>query len=77
MGVELLLIDEHKGRNVAKEMAVEYVGTVGILMLAFDEGIISAEEIRETLEILLRCDIRLSRKLCNKVLRYVGLEDYF
>lgn len=37
----------------------------------------SAEEIRETLEILLRCDIRLSRKLCNKVLRYVGLEGYF
>lgn len=77
MGAELLLIDEHKGRNVAKKMAVEYIGTVGILMLAFDEGIISAEEIRETLETLLRCDIRLSRKLCNKVLRYVGLEDYF
>lgn len=77
MEAELLLIDEHKGRNVAKKMAVEYVGTMGILMLAFDKGIITAKEIQEALEILLECDIRLSRKLCNKVLGYVGLEDRF
>lgn len=74
---DLLLIDEHKGRGVAKKMSVEHVGTVGILMLAFDEGILTAEEVRNTLEILITRDIRLSRKLCNKVLDYVGLEDYF
>ena len=74
---DLLLIDEHKGRGVAKKMSVEHVGTVGILMLAFDEGIITAQEVRETLEVLIVCDIRLSRKLCNKVLDYVGLETYF
>lgn len=74
---DLLLIDEHKGRSVAKKMSVEYVGTMGVLMLAFDKGIMSSEEVRETLDILLTCDIRLSRKLCNKVLDYVGLEEYF
>lgn len=74
---DLLLIDEHKGRSVAKKMSVEHIGTVGILMLAFDEGILTAEEIRETLKVMLACDIRLSRKLCNKVLHYVGAEKYF
>lgn len=74
---DLLLIDEHKGRSVAKKMAVEHIGTLGILMFAYDEGIVTAEEIREILEILLACDIRLSRKLCNKVLGYVGLENHF
>ena len=74
---DILLIDEHKGRGVAKKMSVEYIGTVGVLMLAFDEGIIMAEEIKGILEKLLLCDIRLSRKLCNKVLAYVGLENYF
>lgn len=74
---DVLLIDEHKGRGVAKKMSVEHIGTVGILMLAFDEGIITAEETKGILEKLLLCDIRLSRKLCNKVLAYVGLEDYF
>lgn len=44
-------------------------------MIAFDEGILTREEVRETLEIMLTCDIRLSRKLCNKVLDYVGLEN--
>lgn len=74
---DLLLIDERKGRGVAKRMSVKHVGTLGVLMQAFDEGIIIAEEIRKILEILLACDIRLSRKLCNKVLNYVGLENYF
>lgn len=74
---DLLLIDEHKGRNVAKKMSVEHIGTVGILMAAFDERILTVQEVRETLEILLACDIRLSRKLCNKVLHYIGADNYF
>ena len=74
---DLLLIDERKGRGVAKKMSVRYVGTMGVLMQAFDEGFISAKEIQETLEMMLICDIRLSRKLCNKVLEYVGLESCF
>lgn len=44
---DILLIDEHKGRGVAKKMSVEHVGTVGILMLAFDRGIITAEEMKD------------------------------
>lgn len=74
---DILLIDERKGRSVAKKMSVKYIGTAGILMLAFDEGIITAREVQETLDILLSCNIRLSRRLCNKVLDYVGLAEYF
>ncbi|MEH2959216.1 DUF3368 domain-containing protein [Candidatus Merdisoma sp. JLR.KK006] len=74
---DLLLLDERKGRGVAKKMSVQYVGTLGVLMQAFDEGIVTAEEIRKILEILLASDIRLSRKLCNKVLDYVGQENFF
>lgn len=74
---DVLLIDERKGRGVAKKMCIEYIGTVGILMQAFDKKIITAEETKDILGKLLSCDIRLSRKLCNKVLAYIGLEDYF
>ncbi len=74
---DLLLIDEHKGRSVARKMAVEHIGTVGILMLAFDENLLTKDEVLESLKVLLAFDIRLSRKLCNKVLHYVGIEDYF
>lgn len=69
---DLLLIDEHKGRSVAKKMSVEYIGTLGIFMLAYDKKILSTEEIEKCLNILLNKNIRLSRRLCNKVLCYVG-----
>ena len=73
---DLLLIDEHKGRSVARKMAVEHIGTVGILMLAFDENLLTKDEVLESLKVLLAFDIRLSRKLCNKVLHYVGTGFY-
>lgn len=74
---DLLFIDEHKGRGVAKKMSVQYVGTMGILMMAYDKDIITPSEVKRCLEILLDNDIRLSRNLCNKVLCYVGLEGTF
>lgn len=74
---DLLFIDEHKGRGVAKKMSVKYVGTMGILMMDYDKDIITPSEVKRCLEILLDNDIRLSRNLCNKVLGYVGLEGTF
>lgn len=44
---ELLLIDEVKGRKVAKQMGLSVMGTVGILMSAYEEKLISADEIRQ------------------------------
>lgn len=73
---DLLLIDERKGRSIAKKMSVEYIGTLGIFMLAYDKGILSANEVEKCLNILLDKNIRLSRKLYDKVLRYVGLDRH-
>lgn len=37
---DLLLMDEQKGRRVAKRLNVRHIGTAGILMLAYDKGLI-------------------------------------
>ena len=34
---DLLLMDEHKGRSVAKQLNVRHIGTVGVLLLAYDK----------------------------------------
>lgn len=35
---DVLLMDEHKGRQVAKRMGITITGTIGILTQGFDEG---------------------------------------
>lgn len=70
---DLLLMDEHKGRSVAKQLTVRYIGTVGILMLAYDKGLIQSSDIKMCLDTMLANGIRLDKKLYNIVLTHVGL----
>ena len=65
---DLLLMDEHKGRRVAKQLKVKYIGTVGILMLAYDKGYIRQAEVKECLDAMIDSHIRLDRKICNTVM---------
>ncbi len=73
----LLLMDEHKGRNVAKQLGVRHIGTVGILMLAYDKNIIQAEKVKDCIDIMLLNGIRLDKKICNIVMSHIGLENQY
>lgn len=70
---DLLLMDEHKGRSVAKKLNVRFIGTVGILLLAYDKGMIQQVDVKECLDIMLVNNIRLDKKLCNAVMSHIGL----
>lgn len=71
---ELLLMDEHKGRSVAKQLNVRHIGTAGILMLACDKGLISAIEVKKCVDTMLVNEIRLDRKICNVIMDHIGLK---
>lgn len=47
---DLMLLDEHKVRSIAKQMDIEVVGTLGIMMTAYKNRIASAEEVEESIE---------------------------
>ncbi len=64
----LLLIDETKGRKVAKQMGISVMGTVGILMAAYDEKFISSYEIREYIKIMKNVGRHISDKLYAQLL---------
>lgn len=70
---DLLLMDEHKGRSVARKLNVRFIGTVGILLLAYDKGMIRQVDVKECLDIMLANNIRLDKKLCNAVMGHIGL----
>ena len=70
---DLLLMDEHKGRSVAKQLNVRHIGTAGILMLAYDKGLIQSSDVKMCLDLMLSNGIRLDKKLYNIVLTHVGL----
>lgn len=71
---DVLLMDEQKGRRVAKSLNVRHIGTAGILMLAYDKGLIPAEKVKECIDIMLENEIRLGKGICNTVMAHVGLD---
>lgn len=71
---DLLLMDEHKGRSVAKQLNVRHIGTVGVLLLAYDKGIIHQDDVKSCLDTMIANHIRLDRKLCNVVMEHIGLD---
>lgn len=74
---DLLLIDEHKGRSVAKQLKVRHIGTAGILMLAYDKGLIRQADVKKCLDTMLDNHIRLDKKICNVVMSHIGMETEY
>ncbi len=74
---DLLLMDEHKGRRVAKQLRVKHIGTAGILMLAYDKGHIGQVEVKKCLDAMIARNIRLDKKICNIVMAHIGLDERY
>lgn len=69
----LLIIDEKKGRKVAKELRIEIIGSLGILIKAKEKGVIKS--VREILTLIDKTDFRVSRSVREKVLKESGELD--
>lgn len=67
-GADLLLMDENKGRLVARQMGLHLMGTVGILKAAYEERLLSYDEIVECISILKRYGRHISDRLFQQLL---------
>jgi predicted nucleic acid-binding protein len=67
---DYLLIDEKKGRIIARSNGIKIVGTAGILLMAKERGLIP--EKKSSLDILIRNDFRISDLLYHQLLQKTG-----
>ena len=68
---DILLMDEAAGRKTAKSEGISIMGTVGILLAAYDENILNAESVTEALDGLKRDNRHISRNLLEIALAHV------
>jgi predicted nucleic acid-binding protein len=64
---DLLLVDERKARSVAKQLGMQIVGTLGLLVEAKRLGLVP--KLRPLLETLREHNIRISNALMEELLR--------
>jgi predicted nucleic acid-binding protein len=66
----VLLIDERRGRRVAKKEKVKITGTGAVLVAAKQKGII--QRVSPILDDLVGCGYRISKSLQKKILKLAG-----
>ena len=68
--LRFLLIDDRRGRQLARQLGLAVVGIAGVLLVAKQEGLI--QEIRPLLQELAGIGYYLSAQLCDEILRLAG-----
>ena len=67
----IVLTDESKGRNVSNQMGIKIMGTIGILMAAYEEHELTSDEVRECIDGLQRAGRHIGQRhyqiLLNKL----------
>lgn len=66
----LLIIDEVKGRKIAKEMGIQIIRYIGCFSIAKEKGYINA--VKPIIEKMEKTNFRVSEALINKVLAKVN-----
>ena len=47
---DILLMEEAKGRKISDQMGIHIMGTIGILMVAYEDDILTADEVKNCID---------------------------
>ena len=68
---DLLLMDEVRGREVATRMGIKIMGTIGILGIAYQDSLISKDEIKAAVETLRDAGRHISERLYEQLMNMI------
>lgn len=71
LSVDVLLMDEAKGRNVSKELGHKVMGTIGIIMVAYEENLLTSEDVKECIEQLKKSGRHIGYRYYNMLLSMI------
>lgn len=66
---DVLLMDESRGRNVARRMGIQLMGTIGILIIAYEDGKLSQEDVLKCVDVLKHNGRHIGTKLYEQLLQ--------
>lgn len=72
MNASLLLMDEVKGRQVAAQMGIPLMGTIGILLVAYQEKLLSKDEILNCIDVMKDTGRHISNSLYEQLLKKIN-----
>ena len=64
-------MDEVRGREVAIHMGIKIMETIGILGLAYEDSLISKEEIKQAIDILKDSGRHISERRYEQLLNFI------
>lgn len=64
-------MDEVRGREVAARMGIKIMGTIGILTIAYEDSLISKDEIKEAIETLRDAGRHISDRLYEQLMNMI------
>jgi hypothetical protein len=70
-----VILDDRNAREAANAEGLPLIGTLGVLLLAHRQQLITAEKAREILDKLYRGDFHLSRTLYQTILDQITLQE--
>lgn len=68
---DVLLMDEAKGRNVSKDLGHKVMGTIGIIMVAYEENLLTSEDVKECIEQLKKSGRHIGYRYYNMLLSMI------
>ncbi len=68
----MVILDDRIARPKTKSMGLEVIGTIGLLRLAYDEGLIERDRLIRALRMLREHGFRISDEIIREVLERIG-----